>query len=122
VLTLIPGGYGATLDPAPRQVPAPFSVGTGNSNNAAHLLIDPRDDSTVMLLERGGGRVWTNPDIRTQPFRLESFTHPFWDNLHIDGMPGRWTPCSIPRYGVVMGLSSYGADATGFERILWRPG
>lgn len=117
---VIPAGYGANPDATPDLVNLPISVETGLAEDAAHMLIDPRDSRVIMLLERGNlSRVWTSDDAGAN-WTLESFTHPFWDNLPVDtDDAGSWTPCSIPRYGVILGMASnVGSGGT----MMWRPG
>jgi len=125
---VIPSAYGANPDSTPQLVPLPVSI-QSDTGSGAHMLIDPRNDRTVMLLERRGSRVWTNSNVpgttSASQWVLEPFSHPFWDNLPVsrnDG--GSWTPCSIPRYGVVLGLASNGsANNDGVNgTVMWRPG
>jgi hypothetical protein len=96
-------------------------VGTASQSNDSQLSIDPRDDSTVILLESSGDRVWTNATGGTEDgWRLEPFAHPFWQNLPVNPNDyGSWTCGAIPEYGIMWGLASY---ADGGGSILWRPG
>ena len=127
VATIIPASYN-TNDSTPRQESLPIEVSGGASNSSAHLLLDPRDNGTIMLLERGGDRVWTNAEGGLgSAWQLESYRHPFWDNLPVNRSApnfGSWTPCSIPRYGVVLGLASHDSASNNGEggTIMWRPG
>ena len=105
----------------------PFQVNNVSPGTAAHMLLDPRDatQSTIMLLERAGNRVWTcsDPLAGAGAWTLESWGHPFWDENPYHGQSaseeGSWTCCSIPRYGVVMALAS---NQSGGGTMLWRPG
>lgn len=113
--------YADDIDNASPEIKAgPITV-RGTTGNHGKFVIDPRDDSVIMLLEATGNRVWTSRD-GAQTWRLESYEHPFWDEglsrtfaNSQDG--GSWTCCSIPRFGCVVGLYTYN-PAT----ILWRPG
>lgn len=120
---IIPAGYSGDTTPVLEDLPIRVH---NHTRGGAHLLIDPTDDSRIMLLERDGSRVWTNADGgRGASWRLESFTHPFWNNLPVDDLDGgSWTPCSIPSYGVVLGMASYGSAANNGANgtIMWRPG
>ncbi len=124
---VIPAGYGSAPSATPQLVPLPISV-QSDINAGAHMLIDPRDSRTVMLLERRGNRVWTNNDVPgttlASQWTLEAFTHPCWDNLPVSsGDGGSWTPASIPRYGVVWCAASNGGGGSGNGgSILWKPG
>ena len=94
--------------------------------NSYNMLLDPTDTtrSTIMLLQRGGGRVYrcNNPAGGASAWRLQSDSHPFWtDNpyrLGNNGDYGSWTCCSIPTYGVVLGMGTHSGGGT----IMWRPG
>lgn len=92
----------------------------GNTGNHGKLLIDPRNDGVIMILEAIGGRVWTSDDAG-ESWTLESYDHPFWNSnpYKLSADAGSWTCASIPRYGCVIAMSSYeGAGGS----MLWRPG
>lgn len=91
------------------------------------MILDPRDPtlSTIMLLEKNGGTVYTcsDPTQGLSGWTQESFTHPFWNNnpyrSTVTNQRHSWTACSIPKYGVILGMGSYG---DGGGSVLWKPG
>lgn len=120
-LTVVKGGNPPTVEL--RDVPV--SVNTNVNTQEGYFMIrDPRDDSTLMLLERTGDRVLTNNNGATGSWVDETaqngLRHPFWNQnpykYDIDG--GTWTPCSIDKYGIVMGLSTY---RNGGGTLIWKP-
>ena len=126
---LIPAGSGLTQNPATYRLP--ISVTNDDYVGGAHMLLDPRDPtkSTVMLLERsptGSQRVWTsnNPAVFAS-WTLEPFTHPYTEanfGAMREDRPGGWTVCSLPRYGCVLGMATYGDAGSGeWGTLLWRP-
>jgi len=110
-------------DPTPPIRDLPYPVDNLNQGNTAHMLLDPTDPtrSTIMLLESVGGRVWTSNDPMSgaSSWTLQSWSHPLWNNnpYRRASDSGSWTCCSIPRYGVVLGMGSQNGAGT----ILWRP-
>ena len=119
---IVKGGDAGNRSPELRSAPLRILGGAFN-RNGAHMILDPRSDDTVMLLERKGSGVWTSSN-GGQSWRRESFSHPFWSSSDAGSLrhpqdEGSWTPCSISRYGVVMGLYS---DQNGGGSIMWRPG
>ena len=118
-------------NPTPELIDGPFSI---KHMNGAQVLVDPRDDGTIMLLEcanphppeqpGGGHRVWTSSD-EGQTWNLEPFYHPFANATRFPYVGvtagGTWTTCSIPRYngGVVLGMAS---ERLGGGTMLWKPG
>jgi len=108
---------------------ARMPVRVGNEEpgfNSYQMLLDPTDptQSTVMLLERSGGRVYTSNDPLSgiSSWTLQPYQHPFWNNnpyrSSISGEEGSWTCCSISRYGVVLGMGTHSGGGT----IMWKPG
>ena len=120
---IIPAGYNGNGTPQLEDLPIRVE---SDSGGGAHMLIDPRDDGTIMLLERQGNRVWTNSQgAAGSAWRLESYTHPFWSQLPVNSNDaGSWTCCAIPRHGVVLGMASHGSASSDGQNgtIMWRPG
>lgn len=117
---------GGADNPEPPVRSLPVAVDNLASGVSANMLLDPTDPSrsTIMLLERGGNRVWTSDDPRSgaQSWTLQPYTHPLWtDNPYRIGdsdHAGSWTCCSLPRYGVVLGMGTQNGGGT----VMWRPG
>jgi hypothetical protein len=121
-MIVIKAGDADNQNPELRGAPIKILGGAFN-RNGAHMILDPRSNSTVMLLERKGNRVWTSSNGGLS-WSQAGFTHPFWSSsaanaLKHDQDEGSWTPCSISRYGVVMGLYS---NQGGGGSIMWKPG
>lgn len=104
---------------APDQYTGPIRI-VGLTSNTGKMMIDPRNDSRLMILDSQSGDVWISDD-GAQTWELQSFTHPFWTNnpYRAPTEAGGWTCCSIPRYGVVMGMGSHESPG---GSMLWRPG
>lgn len=115
---IVPASYSGNRTPKLENLPIRIH---NHTSGAAHLLIDPRDSGRIMLLERDGSRVWTNAEAGAgSSWALESFTHPFWGSLPVaSNDAGSWTPCSIPRHGVVLGMAS---NVLPGKTVMWRPG
>lgn len=89
--------------------------------NSYHMLLDPTDPtkSTIMLLQRDGGNVYTSNNPIAGSWALQPYQHPIYNNNpYTNGDRGATTVCSIPRYGVVLGMGSHSGGGT----IMWRPG
>jgi hypothetical protein len=105
----------------------PGRVENGSNDNSYHMLLDPTDPtlSTIMLLHRTAGTVWTcnDPLAGASAWTQQPWQHPFFNNNPYRDFStndeGSTTPCSIPRYGVVAAFSS---NQLGGGNLLWRPG
>lgn len=122
----IPAGDADNRTPPVARMPV-FVNNLEDGANSYNMLLDPTDPtrSTVMLLERRGGNVYTSNDPLSgiNSWTLQPYRHPFWtdnpyryrgDNVH----DGSWTCCSIPRYGVVLGMGTHSGGGT----LMWKPG
>jgi hypothetical protein len=120
-LFLMEAGSGAALaaNPSGFEVP-PVRVGAETTQHGK-LVVDPRNQSNLLLLGAQTSQVWTNTTGGTTAgWQLAPFTHPFLslpNDTSIDA--GSWTCGDVPKYGVVWGMGRGGSTR---DSILWRPG
>lgn len=86
------------------------------------MVLDPADDSRVLILEAGpkqsGLRVWSSDDAAST-WSLEAYTHPFHDLPWTGDDAGAWTLGCCDTYGVLWGMAYDGSTS---QSILWSPG
>jgi hypothetical protein len=119
---------GAALPTQFTGIGLPLVIAGGAGLEYCHVCIDPTNNRNAMLLERTGSqRVYISSDGGAT-WTLQPYTHPFWTEFtsrswNNSGDGGSYTVCSIPRYGVILGMSSDDGGGPGSGHcILWRPG
>lgn len=118
-LQLFNAGSGGSVNTSPgtsTNDPPVGVFGSSGSTNFAHMVVDPRDGISLLLLERGSAgtlRWWRSTDGNS--WSQETGSHPFFPSGTV-----QWTLGSIPEYGILWALAS-GADTGGSQSMIWKP-
>jgi hypothetical protein len=111
----------ATMQPPTYVGPIPVVGQTSGHLPWGKLVLDPNNNSRVLILEAGpqrsGLRVWSSVNAG-QSWKLEPYDHPFNNLPWTGGDAGAWTVGSCTTHGVLWGMAYDGSTS---QSILWKP-